>query len=567
MPDFIDQLHFIRPYWLYALVPVLILYWGLYKWQRSDKQWQRWVDNTLLAVLRLKQHKTTSKWTSALLPCAWSIAIIALAGPAWQKIPQPLYMKEDALVVVFHLGISAYADDIRPSRLVRAKHKIRDLLALRQEGLTAMVVYAGSAHTVTPLSDDTATILSMLDVLQPSLMPTRGNDLVAAIEKTVLLLDNAAIPAHNSSVLLLSDSIPPAAIEPVSTMLRERGARLSVIGIGTEEGAPVKDPNGGFVKDASGAIKIARLDRSSLSQLAISNNGHYADIELDDSDLLKLLPSLQKSLLGNHQREQDRTLELWQEGGFWLILPLIPLIGMGFRQSRLLLCLFLLPFLMIEKTWATNKNPEWDNLFLNEQQQAVAQVERGIKEYRTQDYAAAATYFSDGTSPEAHYNYGNALAHLGKYEDAIAAYDRALALQKDMEDAIFNKNLLQSLLNQDEQSAQNEPQQGDDKQQSAQNEPQQGDDKQQSAQNEPQQGDDKQQSAQNEPQQGDDKQQSAQNEPQDSNTDSTVDPLSTQLNAEKSQALEQWLLRIPDNPGELLKRKFLYQYHREQDKS
>src|SRR5690606_35107252 len=133
------------------------------------------------------------RWLLPLIISGWLIACIAAAGPSWQKIQQPVSKQQDALVIVLDLSLSMYAEDEQPSRLVRARRKINDILQQRKEGLTALITYSGDAHVVVPLTDDGNTIINLLPALEPAIMPSFGSNIRAALQLAQQQLDNAAI--------------------------------------------------------------------------------------------------------------------------------------------------------------------------------------------------------------------------------------------------------------------------------------------------------------------------------------------------------------------------------------
>src|SRR5690606_2430553 len=151
------------------------------------------------------QGKSRRRRPLLALPLLWLITVIALAGPAWQKQPQPLQTKADHLVVILDLSLSTLATDLQPNRSTRAKQKLSDLLQQRQEEQSALVVYAGDSHVVSPLPDDSATVLAMIPALVRFIMPAFGSRLERAVAQGIGLLENGAVP--HARVLLMTDDM------------------------------------------------------------------------------------------------------------------------------------------------------------------------------------------------------------------------------------------------------------------------------------------------------------------------------------------------------------------------
>ena len=170
-----ENFHFIQPLWLLALIPLSLLAWRVYRPGDGDNPWRRIVDARLLPLLMVGREQQVNRTALYLLAAGWVIAALALADPTWERKPQPVYQTTAARVVVLDLSRSMYASDLQPSRLVRARYKIEDVLAQSGEGQTGLVVYAGDAFTVSPLTRDVNTIRALLPAVDPGIMPTQGS--------------------------------------------------------------------------------------------------------------------------------------------------------------------------------------------------------------------------------------------------------------------------------------------------------------------------------------------------------------------------------------------------------
>ena len=600
-----SQLHLLRPLALLGLIPALIAV-ALAQWRkRSAGNWEKIINPALLPYLM--QGETSKKQRGVLwVLLAWMIACLALAGPSWQQLPQPVHKKDAALILIMDLSPSMLAEDVKPSRLERARFKLIDILKNRSEGFSALVVYGGAAYTLTPLTEDSNTIISLVPVLHPALLPEHGSNTEDAIETALELAVNGGY--QQGDLLLISDGVSRSAFNTIQSMMSKAGKfRLSILGVGTEQGAPIPTGASGFAKDRNGAIIIPKLSPASLQMLAQNNGGIYAGMSADDSDIEALLATTEE-LFPDATRELERSFDLWDDQGFWLAFLLLPIILLSFRKGNIALIL-LAPVLFSDPASALG----WQDLWKTADQQAseamasgdaaIAQTLfkdrqwRGSAAYKAGDYESAISDYLDFDSADSHYNRGNALAHSGDLDAAIEAYDQALAMNPEMEDAQANRELLEQLKQQQKQqeqqdsensedsdSEQSQDQQSQDSQsqdsQSQDSQPQDSDSEPQDPQDQQyqdQQQTDSQDSEQQDPaEQGESEEQKSQEqreqeqqdaeasaEPTEEPTEepSTEEPSKEQSEAEKQaqQELEQWLRRVPDDPGGLLREKFRYQ--------
>ena len=169
------QPHLMRPEWLWAMLPALVLLLLLWRQRRNQGSWHAVIAPDLLPYLVGGSAASRSTNFLPLILCGWLLAAFAASGPSWQKIPQPIHQKQDALVLLLDLSYSMKSADLAPSRVDRARQKLLDLLRSRKEGQTGLIAYAGDAHIVTPLTDDTPTIANLLPALQPDMMPVPGS--------------------------------------------------------------------------------------------------------------------------------------------------------------------------------------------------------------------------------------------------------------------------------------------------------------------------------------------------------------------------------------------------------
>src|SRR5690606_33624572 len=241
------EFHWIRPEWLLALPLVALAALVMARRQLAPGNWQRVVDPALAPYVLSRSPAQSGDGRWWLLLLGGVIAVIALAGPSWNRLEQPVFRTEQAIVIALDLSQSMDAADLTPSRLTRARLKILELLERRQSGQTALVVYSANAFTVTPLTTDADTVAALVNSLSTDIMPSRGSYPAAAIDKGRELLQQAGVGF--GEVLLITDGGTSAQAERAAEELRKAGYTLSVLGVGTEDGAPIPRPDGGFVTD------------------------------------------------------------------------------------------------------------------------------------------------------------------------------------------------------------------------------------------------------------------------------------------------------------------------------
>jgi|TARA_B110000285_G_scaffold227956_1_gene290135 Ca-activated chloride channel family protein len=570
----IDNFHFLRPLWLLALIPVLLFFSAMWRVNSVVTAWDKAIDKNLLPYLLDRSKNASQRTPLILLFAAWALSILALAGPVWEQLPQPVQKKEDALVIVFDLSLSMFAPDHSPNRLDLAKRKLRDILALREEGQTALVVYAGDAHTVTPLTDDVVTIEALVPSLSPNIMPLFGSKPVEAIELAIGLLDGT--DASRGKVLLMTDGIRGFDEELLLTeQFADNDYELLIMGIGTEEGAPIRTNDGEFLTDEAGALIIPTLNKDVLQSLANRVSGRYHDIQLADSDLAYLLSDFE--LLDDEQMSDvEEEFDIWYEFGPWLLLLVLPIAALSFRRGWLF-CFVLITGSGMMLPSQQAQALEWKDLWMTKDQQAAeafaseahttaallfeATDWQGAANYKAANYEAAVASFSAIDTVDGHYNRGNALALSGNYAESIAAYDIALSLELGHPDALQNKEIVEQLLEQEE-AENGENQDGEDQEsESEQNSENESDEESENSDQQDQESQEGNQDPQDQEQQN---QPPEEQEGSESNSEQNTPSETTNEEFEEQQSLEQWLRRIEDDPGELLRRKFRYQYRQRQ---
>ncbi|PPT83188.1 hypothetical protein XarzCFBP7410_13355 [Xanthomonas arboricola pv. zantedeschiae] len=607
LAGWLQSLHLLRPGLLWALlaiVPAAVL-WQLRR--RDADVWRQSVDAHLLPTLLVSGSRRG--WLGFVLAAlTYALAVLAMTGPSWRQTERPVYHSSMPLVVALDLSSSITANDLPPSRLLQARAKLATLLRKRAGGEVALLVYAGESFTVAPLTEDTANVALFLDALSPSVMPVDGKRADAAIDAATQLLLQAGF--KQGDILLVSDSADRAAGSS-ARLARSRGFSVSALGVGSTRGAAYRT--------TTGEIAQTKLDEGSLRDLAGQGGGRYARITADDADLraLGVLDPAQQPLAD--EAAESTGGKTWLDEGYWLLLPVMLLALLAFRRRTVVAILALVCVLPLAQPAHAADGTLWQRADQVQQQR----VDAGVQAYRKGDFAAAQKAFENVPTDEGLYNLGNALARQGQYDEAIAAYDRALKQHPDQPDAIANRAAVEAARKRQQQNnkdgkGKDGKGQSDDQKQSGQNgsgQNQSG----QNKQNDPKPGQDGQgkqdaqgkqdgkdqpsaqapqdaasQNQQSKNGQGEQSKQDAAPQSADAKAQQQADAAQRQKmqqamaqagdkgadangkqaaaatanetpeQREQRQAVDAWLRRVPDDPGSLLRTKFRLEHERRQ---
>jgi Ca-activated chloride channel homolog len=555
------EFHFIRPWWLLAILLLITAFYLLKKLRVSQSGWEQILPKHLSQVLissnsaikdkHSEKSLKTNKPLSLVTPMVIGLlAVIALAGPTWQKQPQPVFQINQGSVLIMDMSYSMYATDINPNRLTRARYKAIDLLNSLTEGDVGLIAYAGDAFIISPLTEDVNNIKLLLPSLSPDLMPELGSNPLAALTMADEMLKNAG---HlKGDIYWLTDGVDREDISDINQFSKEHPHRLHILGVGTPNGAPIKLPDGKLLKDNSGAIVIPRLNQGFLSGLAKQGRGSYQTISNDNHDIDSLLASnlLKKQDLKNNDKQQqkanDRLGDQWQEAGPYLLLLVLPLLLGYFRRGNIVMLLPLTLILLPAKQadaglwqdlWQTNDQQAQQKYNQKAYKEAAEQFNQplwqGSAYYKAGDYQQALEAFQQSDSAQALYNQGNALAKLNKLEQAIAAYNQALAKNPTLEDAKKNKKLIEDLKKQQDQQQKQDQQGQNQNQNQNQNKDKSSDQQKQDQQKQNQQGKDQQSKDQSK------QQQKSQQDKQQQQDNSSEQQKAQQKQAEKDAAKKE----------------------------
>ena len=578
------EFHFLRAGWI-LLIPISILIIFFFKRRMlTIGNWEKLIDKRLLPYVMSRRQLSDNQYKWWLISLISVLSIIALAGPTWERIEQPSFRTDQSLIIALDLSRSMNAQDITPNRLTRAKLKILDILERRQGAQVALIVYSANAFTVTPLTSDTDTIIALINSIDTSIMPSRGSYPALAIDKGLQLLNQASV--SNGEIILVTDGGITSDSFSSAQKLRDEGYRLSALGIGSMNGAPIPKETGGFITDSTGQITISRLEVNDLKDLVEIGGGSYASITSNDQDIDTLLSEVYSAVRGS---DDSVTTDQWKEFGPWLLLIVVPFGSLLFRKGWVFI--FLLTIMPIDNSVYAL---DWNDLWKTRDQQAKEAMESGdydkaielfedsewlaAAHYKAGNYRKSANEYNNNSNIDHLYNHANSLAKIGQFEEAIENYEKVIAEEPDAEDALYNLNLLKDLLSENQSSEENndDGQSSEEASTGEQSQQQNGDESEQSDnEGNSKTGDSDDESDANPNQKLSNEEdieaiekeleraaeENSNQEPQqEDNNESGIEGRMAQ---EQQQAMEQWLRRIPDDPGGLLRRKFRYQYQRQ----
>lgn len=311
---------FIRPAVLWLLIPALALFFIAFIKHKKQS-----ADNLIaphLAPFIMNESNTKASqplWLVAVFCC---LAIIFSAGPSFEEKQVPVFQSKSARVIVMDMSYSMYSTDIAPNRLMQSRFKALDMIELFKEGDTALVAYAGSAFTISPLTNDATTLTNLIPSLSPDIMPDKGSNVLAGLDMAKELLTQAGY--IDGDIILVTDGIDQEEQSDITSFTSNSSYRLNIYGVGTEQGAPIKLPEGGFLKDSYGQIVIPTINISRLKSLATRSGGKFALYQPSSSDIATFAPSANSELL----KDEKQSHALWRidAGIYGLLILLLSLI-------------------------------------------------------------------------------------------------------------------------------------------------------------------------------------------------------------------------------------------------
>ncbi|MBY5425148.1 MULTISPECIES: VWA domain-containing protein [Rhizobium] len=459
----IADFHFLRPWLLLLLALPAAIVWMVSRSGDIRAQWKGMIAPHLLDRLVVDTSGRSRMRPSWLLATVLTAGIAGAAGPTWQREPPPFVEDTAPLVIAVDLSQTMDAIDVTPSRLERAKLKIKDVIEARQGARTAIVAYAGTAHLVLPPTEDAALLESYSEALATRIMPTPGKDTAAALRLGQSLLHKEGVAG---TILLLTDGVEAAAAQT----LKSSGGGVVILGIGTSAGGPVKTPDGGFLSDASGIRLFPKLDVAGFEAIGKETGADVATVTDDDADVRWIMQRIRSNFAQKQETEGDR----WRDFGWWLVVPVAVAMALSFRKGWVVRLATLLLALRMLSPGSAHADGLIDMWLTSDQQGRIAfergnydeaadrfvdPMWKGVALYRAGKFREAIDAFASIDTAESWYDQGNALLQLSKFEQAVAAYEKALDKRSEWPDAKANLTIAQQLLKQQKEKQEEQPEQ------------------------------------------------------------------------------------------------------------
>ncbi len=262
--------------YLLLLIPIIILgFFILYLWKKNALK--KFADEGLIPILIESFNGKLFLLKSLLFVIGLIFLIISLARPKWGEKLQIYKGKGIDIVIALDASKSMYAQDIKPSRLQKAKQDILyllDNLGTHQVGITA---FAGDCYVMCPLTTDIDGAKLFLDIIEPDMIPRPGTNISRAIDVSASLF-NPKEETHKALIIFTDGDNLEGEPMPAVQKAIEQGIKIFTIGIGTPEGAPIPEPSTSGVvykKDKDGNIVMTRLADRLLLLIARTSNGRF----------------------------------------------------------------------------------------------------------------------------------------------------------------------------------------------------------------------------------------------------------------------------------------------------
>lgn len=441
-----DQFRLLRPEWLWAFIPMVLVALLIVFTSREDKKWKQIIAPALRPFMFTKEKRSSFTFPLIAFVVIMSIGIFSLTGPTWEKVEVPGAKSEAVMMIAVDCSLSMMAEDIQPNRLERAKFKIRDLLDANPGSRVSLYAYSGTAHTVVPMCSDYRLITHHLESLSPGIMPVQGTNLGLMMALVDSTLNKVEAP---STLLLVTDAIKENQVELLEAFVNNSKHSIEILTLATQQGAQIpKNEQKQPVIDANGNIVISSLNTEVLFKLQKNKKINVNTLTLDNSDMELIASNIRKNL--EFQADDEASEEQAKDMGFVLVILLVLLIPFWFRKGWMIQYSWIpLLFFMSscsgdlswQNMWST-KDYQGQKLYNQESFEAAGNTfestfHQGVAYYKAGNFDAAAQAFANDSSANSLFNLGMAYTQMGRYDEALQAIE--LAAAKDPDNKAFKE--------------------------------------------------------------------------------------------------------------------------------
>ncbi|WP_152287703.1 VWA domain-containing protein [Flavicella marina] len=448
--ELFEDFHFLRPHFLWLLIPLGILLLLLIVSRKEEVKWKKEIPLHLRPFMIQKGNQSKVVLWKLVLYLIVAIGMIGLSGPTWSKIEIPGKTLETPMVIVLDLSQSMMAADIQPSRLERAKFKIMDLLKENPGARVALVGFSGTAHVILPLTNDYSLIDSHINQLSPSVMPFYGSDLNAGIEKAIELTNVTEAPA---TIVVFSDDFTDESFAYFNEILQKTNSKFEIFPVNTLTGStiPIGKSNR-LMKDSKGENVHSKLNEDVLQKMNSLAGIRVNYLTLDNSDVALVAKKIKDHLKFTDKAEEKE--DDWEDQGLFFIIPFTLIILIYFRKGMAIY------FLLIIFTSCSNVDDYKDLWFTKDYQGQLAfdnsnfdaaaklfenPLRKGVAYYKAGNYDEAIRAFSKDSSAEGMYNLGLSYYKNGDYAAAALAFGKTIEIDSTFKQAKKNLQISQYL--------------------------------------------------------------------------------------------------------------------------
>ena len=434
-----ELFHFLRPEWLWAFIPLLIILFLVVISNKEKSNWKKLIAPHLRPFVFSKGNRTAIVYPVLMMLLVATLMILAIAGPAWKRIEVPGARSEAVLFIALDISRSMMAEDVQPNRLERAKYKINDLLEANPRSRAGIMVFAGTAHPVISICEDYNLILHQIESLAPHIMPRAGSNFQNAFNLIDTVMQRIETP---STLLFITDELDDEKAQYLSQFVERSVHRIELMSVATPQGAQVPGwQKGTFFKNQQGEFHISARNDQVLSRLAQHPKIMVTPLTLDKSDVEGIAERISENLI--FKKAEEESEEEWQDMGYYLVVFVLFFMALWFRKGYMvqLTLLFILFGCSQVNSWEDlwySKDYQGqmlynDSLYVQSADQFEDYFRKGVALYKSGDIESAIYFFQqDSTNAQSAYNLGLSYAKLGYYDQALESFKQAADLDPEM---------------------------------------------------------------------------------------------------------------------------------------